>query len=101
MTRSIEWRRADKFSQTDKFFREGQGKAIRKHCHVNSNRDVKCRIMRDGAIRQGRVHKRPTANDLTKFERRTMRNNVIVIREKVSAELLALANKRSAKYDRF
>lgn len=101
MTHSIEWRRVDRISQTDRDFRVGQGKAIHKHCHVNSNRDVNCRVMRDGTIKQGRVHKRPTANDLTKFERKMMSGNVIVIREKVSAELLALANKKSAKYDRF
>lgn len=102
MTRStIEWRRPDRINATDKTFREGQGKAIRKHCHVNSNRDIKCRVMRDGSVKQGRVYKRPTANDLTKFERKMMQNNLIVIREKVSPELLALAKSKSAKYDRF
>lgn len=57
--------------------------------------------MRDGSVKQGRVHKRPTANDMTKFERKHMKEEIIVIREKVSAELLALANKRSAKFDRY
>lgn len=102
MTRStIEWRRPDKKSSTDKIFENCKGRAIRKHCHVNSNRDVNCRVMRDGSVKQGRVHKRPTANDMTKFERKHMREGIIVIREKVSAELLALANKRSAKFDRY
>lgn len=102
MTRStIEWRRPDKKSSTDKIFESCKGRAIRKHCHVNSNRDVNCRVMRDGSVKQGRVHKRPTANDMTKFERKHMKEEIIVIREKVSAELLALANKRSAKFDRY
>lgn len=102
MTRStIEWRRPDKKSSTDKIFENCKGRAIRKHCHVNSNRDVNCRVMRDGSVKQGRVHKRPTANDMNKFERKHMREEIIVIREKVSTELLALANKRSAKFDRY
>ena len=102
MTRStIEWRRPDKINATDRTFRAGQGKAIHKRCHVNSNRDINCRVMRDGSVKQGKVHKRPTANDLTKFDRKMMQSNLIVIREKVSPELLALAKKKSAKYDRF
>ena len=102
MTRStIEWRRPDKINATDRTFRAGQGKAIHKRCHVNSNRDINCRVMRDGSVKQGKVHKRPTANDLTKFERKMMQSNLIVIREKVSPELLALAKKKSTKYDRF
>lgn len=102
MTRStIEWRRADKKPVTDMIFESCKGSAIRKHCHVNSNRDIKCRVMRDGSVRQGRVHKRPTANDMTKFERKHMKEEIIVIREKMSVELLALANKRSARFDRY
>lgn len=82
-------------------FRVCQGRAIHKRCHVNSNRDANCRVMRDGTVKQGKVHKRPTANDLTKFERKMIKQNVIVIREKVSPELLALAKRKSAKFDRY
>lgn len=101
MIRTIEWRRPDRIKRVDRIFETGKGKAIHKHCHVNSNRDINCRVMKDGSIKQGRVHKRPTANDMTKFERKCMRENVIIVREKVSTELLALANKKSAKFDRF
>ena len=98
---TIEWRRPDKVSKTDRVFRACQGKAIHKRCHVNSNRDVNCRVMRDGSVKQGKAHKRPTANDMTKFEKKMMRQDIIVIRERVSPELLELARKKSARFDRY
>ncbi|MDY3063579.1 MAG: hypothetical protein SOW56_06090 [Bacteroidaceae bacterium] len=103
---NIEWRRPDVCAES--IFEAGKGQPMRKRCHVNVNRDVNVRVMADGTVRQGKLHRRITANEakaakcMSRDEWKREQNGNIVKRsyERPSKELIALANKRAAKFER-
>lgn len=95
MRQTIEWRRPDPVCATTAIFESGKGQAIRKRCHVNVNRDVTPRVMRDGTYKAGKIHRRPTATEFLQFNGVPKRTS-----EKPSAELLERAKKNSARFDR-
>lgn len=90
-------------------FECGKGRAIRRRCHINANRDVRPgRGHSCGMTEVGKLYKRPTANDRIKGtysrrEHKAIQNGCTIIRtnERPSDELIALAIKRSAKFDRY
>lgn len=103
---NIEWRRPEVCA--DSIFESCKGQPMRKRCHVNVNRDVNVRVMSDGTVRQGKLHRRITANDakaakcMSRTEWRRECSGGIVSRsyERPSKELIELANKRASKFER-
>lgn len=92
---------------TSEIFECGKGRAIRRRCHVNANRDIRPgRGHSCGMTEVGKTHKRPTANDningtLSHREHKAILNGIIRTSERPSKELIELAIKRSAKFNRY
>ena len=80
---------------------------MRRRCNVKENREWQPGRGRSHGITElGKMHKRVSASDQIKgtlptWEYKRMKGGAIRTNERPSAELIALANKRSARFDRW